>query len=194
VHSYSYENTLTNCITCSTSPKVVSDIAPQMSWLFADLSKDSEFPSVFASNQPRHFPTIDASEASLEYMDKIAPQMKWDEEKGEPARDILHARLRAKFYGAKVITYRPFVLKILANSAEKSPRPGERVSNEFRIDVDVPAINANATSLEEIDPKAMEYAKKCIMALLHSTSAFHKVGDPGTERLIVTNVWGTAHA
>jgi hypothetical protein len=127
-------------------------------------------------------------------MDKIAPQMKWDEEKGELARDILNARLRAKFYGAKVITYRPFVLKILANSAKKSPRTGERVSNEFRNDVDVPAVNANATSSDEIDPKAMEYATKGIMALYHSTTAFYEVGDPGTERLIVTNVWGTAHA
>jgi hypothetical protein len=127
-------------------------------------------------------------------MDKIAPRMKWDEEAGEPADGILSARLRAKFYGAKVITYRHFVLRILEHSAAKSARPGEQISTDFKVGIDVPTINRNATTMEDIDSKAMDYAKKCIKALIHSTTAFHGLGDPGKDRLIVTNVWGTAHA
>lgn len=119
--------------------------------------------------------------------------MKWTDE-DPPAGEILQARLRAKYYGAQVITYRHFVLKILEHSAAKTSKPGEQISSEFKTGIDVPSINSNATRPEEVDPKVLEYAKKCIRALIKSTTAFYGVGDPTQDRLIVTNIWGTAHA
>jgi hypothetical protein len=119
--------------------------------------------------------------------------MKWTDD--DPlATDILSARLRAKFYGAQVITYRPFILKVLEHSAAKSSKPGEAISEDFLREVNAPVVNKDATRMDEIDPKVLDYAKKCIKALINSTKAFYGLGNPGRVRLIVTNIWGTAHA
>jgi hypothetical protein len=144
-----------------------------------------------ASKEPKHFPTIEASQGNLNIIDRVAPNMVWDVDKGEMARDILGARLRAKYYGAQVITYRHFVIKILEMSSTPS---SEQVSNEFRDGVEAPRVDRNATKIEDIDGKVLEYARNGLKALIHSTRAFHGVGDPAVDRLIVTNVWGTAHA
>jgi hypothetical protein len=114
--------------------------------------------------------------------------MTWDAD-SEPARDILGARLRAKFYGAQVITYRDFVLKILERSASDSSFRGQQTPN-FMKGFTVPTSTADA----DIDPKIIHYAEQCIKALIKSTTAFHGLGDPGSKRLVVTNIWGTAHA
>jgi hypothetical protein len=107
--------------------------------------------------------------------------MKWTD--NDPlATDILSARLRAKFYGAQVITYR------------RSLQPGETISENYVREIGAPAVNKDATRIDEIDPKVLDYAKKCIKALINSTKAFHGLGNPGKVRLIVTNIWGTAHA
>lgn len=95
-------------------------------------------------------------------------RMKWDADKGEPAKDKLSARLRAKYYGAKVVTYRPFVLGILECSAD--------------------------VTADDIGQQVFQYARAGINALINSTRAFYGLGDPESERPIVTNVWGTAHA
>lgn len=102
--------------------------------------------------------------------------------------------MRAKYYGAQVITYRNFVLKILEHShavSVSASTPAERASDEFRNGIEVPSINKHATSAEEIDEKALAYAKNGIQALVNSTRAFHGLGE---GRLFVTNPWGTAHA
>lgn len=115
--------------------------------------------------------------ASIPNMTTVAPSMVWSET-DPPANDILAARLRAKYYGTEVITYRPF-LKMVMN------RPS-RISAGFSDgspDLTVP--------LEDISPKIMNYTKLCIRAMENSTRAFH--GMEG-GRLIITNVWGTAHA
>jgi len=122
--------------------------------------------------------------------------MAWKED-DEPARDILEARLRAKYYGAKVITYRPFVLKILSHSAPKKSETGEQgeqISSDFKKGIHVPSIDSNATRADQIDPKVLEYATNCITALCKSTTAFWGLGDSSKDRPIVTNIWGTAHA
>jgi hypothetical protein len=107
---------------------------------------------------------VEACDLNLCQINVIAPTLKWDE-KDLPATDILGARLRAKFYGAKVITYRNFLLSIL----QISPN-------------------------EKLKPEVVQYAIKCIKALIKSTTAFYGLGDPGSKRLMVTNIWGTAHA
>ena len=112
-----------------------------------------------------------------------------------PARDILGARLRAKFYGAQVITYRHFVLKILDYSASKGKNfPIDTVNTEFVDGILKPNIAKGVSSTEGIDPRVLEYARLCIKALISSTTAFHGLGDVGKQRPIVTNIWGTAHA
>jgi hypothetical protein len=173
------------------------DNGKKLSWLVFDklltCGTDAPFPAVLASKEPRHFPTIEASQGNLNSIDRVAPNMVWDVNKGEMAKDILGARLRAKYYGAQVITYRHFVLKILEMSSTPSPAT-EQVSNEFISGVEAPRVNRNATKVQDIDNKVLEYARNGLKALIHSTRAFHGLGDPGTERLIVTNVWGTAHA
>lgn len=131
----------------------------------------------------KHFPTIQAVEDNLHTL------VTWDEDT-PPSNDILLARLRAKYYGAQVITYRPFLLKILEHSALKTAKPGYQVSSDFLSGIDVPSINTE----DEINPQALAYARICIQALIKSTTPFHGIADPGKVRLVVTNVWGTAHA
>lgn len=115
----------------------------------------------------------------------------WDET-DPPSTDILTARMRAKYYGAQVITYRNFVLKILEHShVAKTSDTAERGLDDFRNGIDVPSINKHAKSAEEIDRRALIYAKNGIQALINSTRAFHGLGE---GRLLVTNPWGTAHA
>jgi hypothetical protein len=154
-------------------------------------AKDVPFPSVIATKEPKQFPTIEASQINLDGIDSYAPRLRWDTNKGEPANDILDARLRAKYYGAQVITYRPFVLKILEGSAMNA---GEQISGVYKPNIPGVPNFQSVTQLGDIDPKVIVYAKNGLKALIHSTRAFHGLGDPSKDRLIVTNVWGTAHA
>ena len=134
---------------------------------------------------------VKACEEILDKFNTIAPHLKWDDnDDGDPfAKDILGARLRAKFYGARVITYRDFVLKILQRSSEASMAQDETNPNNAT------RILGPASSPEaEIEPITIQYAEQCIKALIRSTMAFHGIGEPGRHRLIVTNIWGTAHA
>lgn len=100
----------------------------------------------------------------------------WKEE-DPPSADILHARLRAKYYGASVITYRPFLKmvldreKLISDSSVSYPR---------------------YESTSGVPPEILDFAKRCIDSLEKSTSSF--LGMKSEGRLIVTNVWGTAHA
>jgi len=122
--------------------------------------------------------------------------MAW-EENDKPATDILEARLRAKYYGANVITYRPFVLKILNRQyprESETEEQREQYPSDFKAGIDAPGIDSGATHVDQIDPKVLKYAELCIRALIKSTTAFWGLGDPGKDRIIVTNIWGTAHA
>lgn len=109
-----------------------------------------------------------------------------------PATDLLSARLRAKYWGARVITFRPFIRQILHfnenRTAVNSPAP---ISGDFRSEITVPVIAPEATTENDIDPKVIENAQKGVDALIQSTKAFHGLGP---QRFIITNVFGTAHA
>ncbi|KFA74515.1 hypothetical protein S40288_07421 [Stachybotrys chartarum IBT 40288] len=112
-----------------------------------------------------------------------------------PARDILGARLRAKYWGAQVITYRPFIKQILhfSDQMKKNPSSPELPSrSEFRDDVIAPVIHPSTRHPNDIDPQVMEFARKGIKALVESTRAFHGLEED--KRPIITNVFGTAHA
>lgn len=117
----------------------------------------------------------------------------WNIKEGELATDILGARLRAKYYGAQVITYRPFVINILEKSSAPSTS-AEHVSSEFIHGVQAPRVDRTATTAEDVPDKVLEYARLGLLATIHSTRAFYGLGNPGRDRLTVTNIWGTAHA
>ncbi|KNB13975.1 hypothetical protein FOXG_12561 [Fusarium oxysporum f. sp. lycopersici 4287] len=124
----------------------------------------------------------------------VAPSFAFRED-DPPADDILAARLRAKYWGAQVITYRPFIRQILQfshsikNHASSPNFPS--VSSEFRQDITAPVIHPKARTHGDVDPQVVELAKKGIKALIESTRAFHGLGD---RRPIITNIFGTAHA
>jgi hypothetical protein len=86
-----------------------------------------------------------------------------------PATDILNARLRAKFWGAQNIIYRPFVRYIVQSNFERKA-------------------GSPPVTVEEL---TLQYAERGIKALIESTRAFHGLKE---QRFIITNVFGTAHA
>lgn len=103
-----------------------------------------------------------------------------------PAEDILHARFRAKFWGANVLTYRPYIENIMAWShAQRHP---DEYRDKGYASASVPS---NATTPSEIPTIVVDYACKAINVLFKSTEAFHGLRD---KRFIITNVFGTAHA
>src|SRR6478735_10921374 len=140
------------------------------------------------------FRNVDLVSDAVSGMDWVAPSFAFRED-DPPADDILAARLRAKYWGAQVITYRPFIRQILQfshsikNHASSPNFPS--VSSEFRQDITAPVIHPKARTHGDIDPQVVELAKKGIKALIESTRAFHGLGD---KRPIITNVFGTAHA
>ncbi|KAJ3453294.1 hypothetical protein MRS44_017541 [Fusarium solani] len=124
----------------------------------------------------------------------VAPSFAFRED-DPPADDILAARLRAKYWGAQVITYRPFIRQILQFSQfvknhASSPYLSS-VSSEFHQGIITPLIHPKPRTHSDIDPQVIELAKKGIKALIESTRAFHGLRE---KRPIITNVFGTAHA
>ena len=149
-------------------------------------SQQSQLPQVLQGN----FNIARYIEGALE-MKFVPPEFRFHEE-DPPATDILAARLRAKYWGAQVITFRPFIKQILhfnvQKSATDSPVPA---LGDFRSDLAVPVIGPEVTTEKDIDARVIEYARKGIFALIQSTRAFHGLGP---QRFIITNVFGTAHA
>ena len=116
---------------------------------------------------------------------KSVPELfQWDLN-DPPAKDVLSARLRAKYWGAQVIAHRPFIQRILDTNykyfVESRATPMGDGSNPQ---------NGNPPS-PEFSRETIDYAKMGIQALVESTRAFHNVED---KRFVVTNVFGTAHA
>lgn len=100
-------------------------------------------------------------------------------------------------------------MQVLAHSANQKIKKRRQLSMESPLGLasqaftgdtykpailDVPHINDDATTLEDLDEKVIRYARDGIDALVRSTRAFYGLGDPATKRLIITNAWGTAHA
>lgn len=119
------------------------------------------------------------------------PQVyKWNEDE-PPADDILSARLRAKYWGSQVIIYRVYIRAIL-EADELSPpvlsgRPPQP-EDWAAMGIDV----GNQMVPPNVDPRILNFARLGIHALIESTRAFH--GLDASQRLIITNVFGTAHA
>jgi hypothetical protein len=95
-----------------------------------------------------------------------------------PAEDLLLARMRAKWWGANVIIFRPFVKQVLEINFK---RLREGVPHE------------DLAQSTHIDPRLLAWAIKGVHALKESTQAFHGHAKQN-KRFIITNPFGTAHA
>ncbi|KAI1085180.1 hypothetical protein F5B20DRAFT_132713 [Whalleya microplaca] len=121
----------------------------------------------------------------------VPPAYRWAEH-DPPANDILAARLRAKYWGSQVILYRPFLKVILENQSlpgtmYRDPQPPPHAWASMGLNV------GNAMNLPPgLDIRTLYYASLAITALIESTRAFH--GMDSKQRIIITNVFGTAHA
>ena len=161
----------------------------------------------------------------LEYLDKVRQSFTghaWDDNE-PPAREILAARLRAKFYGARNILLRQILEGIIKEEFEMA----ERTSHDYPMSpapglgsgphspaithTRIPQQNARQryekmfpghhafsqkldhTELPPLDATREYLAEVGIRSLIASTIAFDAVQDP-RNRLIVTNIFGTLHA
>jgi hypothetical protein len=134
----------------------------------------------------------------------------WDDE-DYLTKLINPARMRAKYYGAKVIINRPYLFAALhypwhiicTQLPSQSPMPvsdrhSEQASPGFAPTADSqrqgshmgPSSRSEERSLENLHPEIRSGVELCIQAAIRSTTVFDKV----PPRLIVTNIFGTAHA
>ncbi|KAI0172211.1 hypothetical protein GGR52DRAFT_580835 [Hypoxylon sp. FL1284] len=120
----------------------------------------------------------------------VPPTYAWND--GDPlATDILRARLRAKYWGSQVILYRPFLKMILNHETPPSalyhaqPAPAA-IWDSLGLELTSQSVPPQS------DPRTMNYACLAIQALVESTQAFH--GMDSSRRIIISNVFGTAHA
>jgi hypothetical protein len=140
------------------------------------------------------------------------PEMAWDDNDWITS-DINAARMRAKYYGAKVIINRPTLDAALHDDwstismrQSESPLPGQgRRSQQTSPTVPhrhhstgvrqqesyaVSPAQSETRSVNSLKPDIREGVNACIQAAIRSTTAF----DGVPPRLIVTNIFGTGHA
>lgn len=121
----------------------------------------------------------------------LPPKLQWRDE-DKPATDILNARLRAKFWGARYVINRPFLdyaLHIMPHT-----RAGKSVEEVAKDVHGNPRDKAEIHLFKAIqlmsEGEIWAAVERCIGAAMQSTVALDQVPD----RLIVTNIHGTAHA
>ena len=124
-----------------------------------------------------------------EWRNALPLELKWADD--EPlATHINDARLRAKYYGAKYIIHRPFLRYALDHEIVFDPDAPNAVNQALdrKNTVMLPPHTAAQTQKNEI----LESCKECVEAAMQSTVAFDSILQK--RRLIVTNIFGTAHA
>ena len=147
----------------------------------------------------------------------LPPELQWNDAE-PPHSDINAARLRAKYYGARYIIYRPFLhhalhpmdrpgkaARLQAGSPSTGSLRGSRqASPSHPLGGSVtPAYGVVSgrrpsevmpppapTNFGHIDETVLTACRNCIEAAMQSTQAFHGIA----HRPIVTNIFGTAHA
>ncbi|KJZ79625.1 hypothetical protein HIM_01094 [Hirsutella minnesotensis 3608] len=149
-----------------------------------------EDPSDPEKGQENKLRSVDLVAKAVLGMGWVAPRFAFRED-DPPADDILSARLRGKYWGAQVITYRPFVRMILEFNHSRRIHPSSPNMMEFREGNVYSKVASYAKTTNDIPSKVIELAQRGIKALVESTRAFHGLGE---RRPIITNVFGTAHA
>lgn len=131
---------------------------------------------------------LNDAQCRVETMQWVGPAYQFDEN-DKPAKDILSARLRAKYWGAQVITYRPCIKMILDLSFDLRRREAGPAGQMAQAIDEVSRDVQHQVSL--LGAEVWNHARKGVRALVESTQAFHGLGK---KRPIITNVFGTAHA
>ncbi|KAF8458661.1 hypothetical protein BGX38DRAFT_1152515 [Terfezia claveryi] len=147
----------------------------------------------------------------LEQWRKTLPvPLRWDES-DLPSTNINAARLRAKYFGARYIIYRPFVYQAvhglmgsasspaMSTSESGSPREGTpsagtaaRISSATGNLSEAGGSVGVGTGMKG-DQSLEASCRKCIEAAISSTTSFHAF-SASSHRPVITNVFGTAHA
>lgn len=135
-----------------------------------------------------------------------------------PAADINNARMRAKYYGARYIIFRPLLYHALhygasnvrlgsaptsvdsptipqAQQMSPSVTYGQRAPDMARMASDAGSRFASTWMPPQFNQRDLPYklrnaCKACIQSAIYSTEAF----DGLPTRPVVTNIFGTAHA
>lgn len=126
--------------------------------------------------------------------------MSWDD-KEPPAKDINAARMRAKYYRARYIIHRPLLYHALHYGQTGAPMGSvaqTSVDSSINIAGDPPDVlmslvndwNPPTVTMRELPEKLRQACQVCIESAILSTTAFDGIPD----RLVVTNIFGTAHA
>jgi hypothetical protein len=161
------------------------------------------------------FNVLEVLSMNLEFWRKSLPDvMKWDD-KDPPASDINTARMRAKYYGARYIIHRPVLYHVLHMSqptaAVDSPYSSGASGSKSQHVSPSMAHSQRATGMarwpsdagrpnqadiwpgvrfKDLHVKLQRACRVCIESAIQSTEAF----DGIRGRLVVTNIFGTAHA
>ncbi|CAG8065411.1 unnamed protein product [Penicillium nalgiovense] len=154
------------------------------------------------------------------WRESLPDSMQWDES-DPPANEINAARMRAKYYGARYIIHRPLLYHVLhyghtgarvgpiSQNSMESPafqqlppsmlNMSARNPSMARMSSDMGFTPATISThwqppevrLHELPKKLKAACYVCISSAIKSTEAFDGVGG---HRLVVTNIFGTAHA
>ncbi|KAL8681305.1 MAG: hypothetical protein Q9186_002569 [Xanthomendoza sp. 1 TL-2023] len=139
------------------------------------------------------------------WRDLLPIGLQWSDE-DPPSSDINTARLRAKYYGAQYIIHRPFLRHALDNNMhfQDSPSPQVNAGGAYQNRSSSYSPQAmerknssrgppGQTQKEKIhQAEILQSAQRCVSAAVQSTEAFDHIIH--RQRLIVTNIFGTAHA
>lgn len=135
---------------------------------------------------------LNGHESILKYWrDTLPPGLRWNDDDEAPA-EILNARLRGKYWGARYVINRPFLdyaLHIMPHA-----RDGRSIESVAKDSQGNPRDIAEIHLFKAIElmgeEEILKASKRCVDAAMKSTVAFDNVPD----RLIMTNIHGTAHA
>lgn len=164
------------------------------------------------------------------WRESLPENMKWKDQ-DPPAKEINAARMRAKYYGARYIIFRPLLYHALhygatgarvrgvgrpavdsptgsasnMQSHQMSPsmtHTDHRATGMSRMMSDLGNVPSNPTSafanawtppsvtVRNLPTKLLQACKICVRSAIYSTEALDGIED----RLVVTNIFGTAHA
>lgn len=171
--------------------------------------KDKELPY----DQKPPLKVIESLNVNLEAWRSSLGDWNWNDREHK-STDINVARMRGKYYGAKYIIHRPALRYLLAlragfasgSSSTPGSRPSESpvVAPSYRSQQPSPALQHSQASgfvgrrpTEMAPPHQSSFEKEvqaaaeaCVAAAMRSTTVFDSV----PERIIITNIFGTAHA
>ncbi|TEA11918.1 hypothetical protein C8034_v006943 [Colletotrichum sidae] len=135
---------------------------------------------------------------NLRHMRWVGEEFRFSED-DDPATNIIDARLRAKYWGTQNIIYR-LVIKMaldLSHQLKQKP-PGASPEGDaagtagiFQSGDAASFIGHKVRTYDDLGDKINNFLRDGVRSLVKSTSAFHGIDQ---QRLLVTNIFGTAHA